>query len=62
MAIVGYEVTAGEREYRNLGNVAGTLGPEMEATLDFAEQIHNLVGYYRLQGADLEISPFDLVS
>jgi len=60
--IVGCEVIAEAREYHNQENVAETAEPEMEATSDFAEEIHNLVEDYRLQGADLEISPFDLVS
>lgn len=50
-------------ECRNWENVAGMVGPEMEATY-FAEEMHtdsHLAGDSQSQVLDLETSPFDLV-
>ncbi len=61
--IVECEVIAEVHGCRNLGNVVGSAGAEMEATCS-VEQIHMdflLVEDFHLQEVDLEISPFDLV-
>jgi hypothetical protein len=63
-AIAECGVIAEVHECRNWGNVAGTVGPEMEATYS-AEGMHtdsHLAGDSQSQVLDLETSPFDLVS